>query len=47
MADIDKGLPNTRTELEVPGAGTRSRCCGTNRTTTSRSNTRRRWWCNY
>ena len=50
MAEIDKGLPNTRNKEEIPSdeelqevavqepVATRKR--------TDRGNTRRRWWCN-
>ena len=49
MAEIDKGLPNTRTELDVPSEEeiARRSCCSRRKTKrTDRSYTRRRWWCN-
>ena len=47
MAEIDKGLPKTRTKAKVPGRGYRNKGRSPTRTITCRSYTRKRWWCDY
>ena len=50
MAEIDKGLPNTRTKLEIPSDEELQEVAVQEEEQdpkrTCRSCTRRRWWCN-